>query len=65
MYEHGKGVPQDDKLAYVWKLLAATQGSKDAIKASDIAAKKLSSKELAEAQELASKIRYRIDHPAQ
>jgi hypothetical protein len=62
-YYNGQGVTQNFKLAYVWESLAAAQGHEDAINNRDITAKKLSSHQLSEAQDLAAKIQYRIDNP--
>ncbi len=64
MYYEGEGVFQDFKLAYVWESLAAAQGDKDAISNRDLIAKKLSPQQLGEAQEFATKIQYKIDHPS-
>jgi hypothetical protein len=56
MYAQGEGVPQNNKLAYVWSSLAATYGGdNDAIENRDILAKKLSPQVLSEAQEIANK----------
>jgi TPR repeat protein len=65
MYYEGKGVPQNYKLAYVWFSLAAAQGHENAKKARDIYAKKLSPQQIVQAQELAAKIQYKIDHPTE
>ena len=69
MYLNGQGVPQNYKLAYVWASLAAAQGFYPynlspslAIELRDTLAEMLSPQQLAEAQELAAKIQYRIDH---
>lgn len=65
MYYEGKGIPKNYKLAYVWFSLAAQHsypGTESAINNRDITANKLSSEQLSEAQELASKIQYKIDH---
>ena len=63
MYANGEGVPQNNKIAYIWSNLAATKGGESARKNRDILADKLPPKQLAEAQELAIKIQYKIDHP--
>ena len=60
MYYNGEGVAQNYKNAYVWKSLAAAQGHKKAAHNINIIAKKLSSQQLYEAQELAAEIQYRI-----
>jgi len=65
MYYNGKGVTQNYKLAYIWESLAAAQGDEKAIKNRDIISKRLSSQQLAEAQELAAKIQNKIDHPTE
>ena len=62
-YDLGQGVPQNYKLAYVWYSLSAAQGEEKAIQNRDIVTKKLSPQLLSEAQGLAAKIQYRIDHP--
>jgi len=63
MYARGKGVKQNLKIAYAWESLAAVQGHKLAIKNRDTVAKKLSPRQLTQAQDLAAKIQYKIDHP--
>jgi len=63
MYFNGKRIPQNYKLAYVWNNLAAAQGKDSAINNRDFFAKALSPKQLNEAQDLASKIQYKIDNP--
>jgi len=63
MYGEGHGVSQSDILAYVWNSLAAAQGLNSAKINRNIDAKKLSSQQLIQAQELASKIQYKIDNP--
>ena len=63
VYFDGKGVTQNYKLAYVWNSLAAAQGDEDAINNRDIIAKSLTPQQLADAQDLAAKIQYQIDHP--
>ena len=65
MYYNGEGIPQDYKIAYIWFSLAAAQGHKKAIYNRDMISKKLSSKQLGEAQELSSKTQYKIDNPTQ
>jgi len=72
MYAQGEGVTQNYKFAYVWASLAAAKGNKNgfynnenAIKNRDIGAKKLSPQQLSEAQDLAAKIQYQIDHPTE
>jgi hypothetical protein len=63
MYYSGRGIPQDYKLAYVWFSLATAQGNEVAKNNRDISAEKLSPQKTVEAQELAVKIQYKIDHP--
>lgn len=63
MYALGKGVTQNYKLAFVWVSLAADQRFESAIKHRDITAKKLTPKQLSEAQDLAAQIQYKIDNP--
>jgi TPR repeat protein len=54
MYAEGHGVPQDCVLAYMWFNLAALQGTfKDAVKARDNVASKMTAPQIAEAQKLA------------
>ena len=65
MYANGEGVPQNNKMAYIWSSLAATNGDESARKNRNILADKLPPKQLAEAQELAIKIQYKIDHPTE
>ena len=63
MYYEGKGVPQNYKLSYVWVNLASAQGDKTAIEKRVLVAKRLSTQQITEAQELATEIQYQIDHP--
>jgi len=63
IYVIGKGVPQNYKLAYVWANLAASQGNKEGIDIRDTLVKKLTPQQISEAQELTSKIQYKIDNP--
>jgi len=63
MYDNGRGVPQNYKLAYVWSSLAAAQGHENGKNNRDIVAEKLSPQHIIQAQELAAKIQYKIDHP--
>ena len=55
MYNLGKGgVPQDHVLAYMWWTLAAAQGDEDAQRnRDDLAARRMTPDQLAEAQRLA------------
>ena len=55
MYGNGKGVLQDYLLAHMWMNLAALSGSKDAQKARGFFAKKMTSQQIAKAQEMAKK----------
>lgn len=65
-YLDGRVVTQNFKLAYyVWLNLAAAQRHEKAIKNRDITAKKLTQHQLSEAQDLAAKIQYQIDNPAE
>ena len=50
---HGQGVPMDDVLAHMWFNLAAVKGDADAVKNRDIAAKRLTPQQMAEALKLA------------
>ena len=62
MYYNGEGVTQDYKLCYVWLSLAAAQGNESAINNRHIIVKELLPQQLAEAQELAAQMQYKIDH---
>ena len=53
MYGNGQGVPMDDVRAHMWFNLAAVKGDADAVKNRDIAAKKMTPQQMAEAQKLA------------
>jgi TPR repeat protein len=53
MYGNGDGVPQDHMLAHMWFNLAAAQGLVPAKENRDIAAKRMTSEQIAEAQRLA------------
>ena len=52
-YDIGKGVVQDNKLAYVWSSVSAANGHVEAATNRDLFAKRLSPAVLAEAQALA------------
>ena len=65
MYLMGQGVAQNIKLAYVWSSLAAAQGHEYATENRDNIAKALSRQQLAEAQDLAAQIQYKIDNPTE
>ena len=73
-YGEGLGVPQNYKLAYVWESLAASAGdeddpsgqrAEDARNKRDLWARELTPQVLAEAQELAAKLQYKITHPTE
>ena len=53
MYRWGKGVPQDYVFAHMWFNLAASSGYKNALKARNFTAKRMTPQKLAEAQRLA------------
>jgi len=53
MYHDGLGVPQDDGAAHIWFSLAAAQGDEEAQKYRDIAASRMTSDQIAEAQRMA------------
>jgi len=55
MYRKGEGVPQSYVQAHMWFNLAATQGMEGAKETRDSIAKKMTSAQIAEAQELAHK----------
>lgn len=57
LYGMGYGVPQDDRQAYAWFALAATRGNRQAQRNRDLAADKLPSEALRQAQSLAEKLR--------
>ncbi|RJP93420.1 MAG: hypothetical protein C4518_06495 [Desulfobacteraceae bacterium] len=63
MYDEGKGVPQNYTYSYVWFNLAASQGDEKAIQFRDQAISLLSPQQLAQAQDLAAEIQYKINHP--
>ena len=54
MYDMGRGVPQNYSLAYSWLSVAVALGYEDASKSRDKVAEKLSSSQLAEAQNRAA-----------
>lgn len=63
-YIDGEGVSQNFVFAYVWSSLAAAQGHKDAATNRDIVATRLlNSEQLSYAQELATEMQYKIEHP--
>jgi uncharacterized protein len=53
LYAAGRGVPQDYVLAHMWYNLAAVSGDKDAVKARDMVAARMTAQQIAEAQKLA------------
>lgn len=53
MYLQGKGVPQDNVLAYIWFNLSAARGQEDAKTSRDIVAKRMTPDQIAETQRLA------------
>ncbi len=64
LYSTGKGVPQNYVMAYVWKSLAAARGYNGAIKSRNRVERKLTPTQLAKAQELATRMQYKIDNPS-
>jgi S1-C subfamily serine protease len=57
-------VPQNYVLGYVWSSLAAAQGDELAVKNRNNAAKRLTSQQLIQAQELAAEIQNKINNPS-
>ena len=53
MYANGQGVPQDYVRAHMWFNLSAAQGNQGAAKNRDIAARRMTPAQIAEAQKLA------------
>tara|TARA_B100000767_G_scaffold248377_1_gene249237 strand:- start:151 stop:465 length:315 start_codon:yes stop_codon:yes gene_type:complete len=53
MYHKGKGVTQDNKLAYMWYYIAASSGNRAAIEWRDKIANKMDLSQLNKAQEMA------------
>jgi len=53
MYAQGQGVPQDILRAHVWFNLSATQGHQDAVRNREIAERRMTPTQIAEAQKLA------------
>jgi uncharacterized protein len=53
MYEHGRGIPQDFIQAYMWYTLSAARGEKRALVSRDLLAKRMTSAQVAMAQQLA------------
>ena len=62
-YAKGKWVPQDLVKAYAWLNLAAAQGSKLAVAVRDKLRPKMTGKQVAEAQKLATELWDRIESP--
>jgi TPR repeat protein len=54
-YDAGVGVPQDYVLAHIWLNLAASRGVEEAVRGRDIAARRMTPAQIAEAQKLARK----------
>jgi S1-C subfamily serine protease len=72
MYYYGEKVVQNYQLAYVWSSLAVANGyyyktlmAKAMIAIRDTLEEKLSPQQIGEAQALAGKIQYKIDHPSE
>ena len=61
LYYLGDGIPQDYKTAYIWFNLASANGNKDAREVRDEVLKKLSAKQIVEAQQISIKIQKRIN----
>ena len=61
MYANGEGVPEDYVKAYAWINLAAAQGQKDVVKSKDRLRPKMTSAQVAKAQELAGELYKRIE----
>ena len=59
MYAQGQGVAQDNVRAYMWFEVVAESGDADAIKNRDIAAKKITPPQIAEAKKLARECQQR------
>jgi TPR repeat protein len=53
LYGTGQGVPQDYVKAHMWFNLAAAGGHKNAVKARDMTAARMTAAQIAEAQKLA------------
>jgi uncharacterized protein len=53
LYAEGRGVPQDYVRAHMWFSLAAAQGEQRAVKTLDMAERKMTPTQIAEAQKLA------------
>jgi len=53
MYAEGRGVPQDYVRAHMWFNLSAAQGEKKAVKALDMAERRMTQAQISEAQKLA------------
>lgn len=53
MYSYGNGVPQDFVRAHMWFNLGAVLGDADAVKYRDLAAKRMTPPQIAEAQKMA------------
>jgi TPR repeat protein len=53
MYEHGRGVQQDDVAAHMWYSLAAAQEDKAAMQHRDILAKQMTAAQIEEAEQRA------------
>lgn len=60
-YAEGNGVPQDLARAYAWLNLAAAQGNKLAVAVKDKLRPKMTAKQVAEAQKLATELWDRIE----
>ena len=62
MYANGEGVRQDNIQAYAWANLASVNGSPDAVALRNESAQRLSPAQLAEAQQLSSELKTRIQN---
>ena len=61
MYDYGRGVLEDDVLAFAWYNLAAAQGYKSAIRAKNRLRLRITGDLLAEAQEISAELFKRIE----
>ena len=61
MYALGRGIPENYVYAYAWVSLAVAQGDKEAVEAKDLLRPKMTSEQVAKAQELAADLWERIE----
>ena len=63
MYANGEGVPENYVVAYAWFNLAGAQGVEEAQEARDLLSSRMTSEQVARAQELSIELLRTINQP--